>query len=72
MKKDSGIGMELIQKSFNNAIGNVMQYLDEAEVGFGTKRAVKAELWDLCDKYIKPAMAEVIGNEQEQEINGNV
>ena len=59
-----------IQKNFNNSIGAVMQYLDEAEVGFAIKKAVKAELWELCDKKIMP-MAQGLGNGKTQEINWN-
>lgn len=58
-----------IQQAFNNSIGAVMQYLDEAEVGFAIKKAVKAELWELCDKKMMPLLAEGLG--YEQEINGN-
>lgn len=43
-----------IQKAFNDSIGAILTYLDEAGVGFATKKAVKSELWDLCDKKIKP------------------
>ena len=59
-----GIGMEQeIQKSFNNSIGAVMQYLDEAEVGFAIKKAVKSELWELCDKKIMPLTGKGLGND---------
>ena len=45
-----------IQKAFNDTIGAVLTYLDEAEVGFTTKKAVKSELWELCDRKIKPLL----------------
>ena len=61
---------QVIQKDFNNSIGAILQYLDEAEVGFAIKRAVKAELWELCDKKIKPLFAEGQGHGQEER-NGN-
>lgn len=47
---------EQIQKAFNDSIGVVLTYLDEAGCGFATKRAVKTELWDLCDRKIKPLL----------------
>lgn len=47
---------QAIQKAFNDSIGAVLTYLDEAGVGFATKKAVKSELWDLCDKKIKPLL----------------
>lgn len=53
-----------IQNSFNNSIGAVMQYLDEAAVGFAIKKAVKSELWELCDKKIMPMIGRGLGNEQ--------
>jgi len=46
-----------IDKAFNDSIGVILMYLDEAEVGMATKAAVKAELWRLCDKKIKPLLA---------------
>lgn len=45
-----------IQKAFNDTIGAVLTYLDEAGVGFTTKKAVKTELWELCDRKIKPLL----------------
>jgi hypothetical protein len=64
---------KIILGSFNNTIGAILTYLDEAEVGFGTKKAVKSELWELCDKKIMPIMAEGLGHEQttEDETFGN-
>lgn len=57
--KGKGIPMqdhvqEKVQKAFNDSIGVILTYLDEAEVGMAIKRAVKAELWALCDKNITP------------------
>ena len=57
-----------IQKAFNDSIGAVLTYLDEADVGFAVKKAVKSELWELCDKKIKPIMAKGIGYGQEDNI----
>ena len=45
---------EEVQKAFNDSIGAILTYLDEAEVGFAIKKAVRSELWELCDKKIKP------------------
>lgn len=67
--KEQDVDQE-IQKAFNNSIGAVLTYLDEAEVGFATKKAVKSELWELCDKKITPLMAEGLGYGQE-ETSGN-
>ena len=71
--KGIGEGLEqVIQRAFNNSIGAVMQYLDEAEVGFAIKKAVKSELWELCDKKIMPQFGKGLGNEQRiNEANGN-
>lgn len=46
-----------IQKAFNDCVGAILTYLDEAGVGFATKKAIKAELYELCDKKVKPLMA---------------
>ena len=55
-----------IQKAFNDSIGAVLTYLDEAGVGFATKKAVKSELWELCDKKIKPlGLGEEYGYEKD-------
>ena len=59
---------EYIQKSFNDSVGAILTYLDESEVGFTTKKAVKSELWELCDKKIMP-LAKGLGNDSET--NGN-
>ena len=53
-----------IQKAFNDSIGVILTYLDEAEVGSGIKAAVKGELWGLCDKKIKPLIGEGQGHGQ--------
>ncbi|HUV72254.1 MAG TPA: hypothetical protein VMW25_04540 [Clostridia bacterium] len=58
---------EAIQKAFNDSVGAILTYLDEAEVGFTCKKAVKSELWDLCDKKIKP----LLGDRNGQETFGN-
>jgi hypothetical protein len=47
---------EQIQRAFNDSIGAVLTYLDEAGCGFTTKKAVKTELWELCDRKIKPLL----------------
>ncbi len=47
---------QAIQKAFNNSIGAVLTYLDEAEVGFTLKKAIRSELWELLDKKIKPLL----------------
>ena len=62
-----------IQKSFNDAIGAILTYLDEAEVGFATKKAVKSELWELCDKKIMPLVGQGLenGTETKQDTAGN-
>ena len=62
-----------IQKSFNDTIGAILTYLDEAEVGFMCKKAVKSELWELCDKKIMPLIGQGVGNGQEtqQDTAGN-
>ena len=60
-----------IQKAFNGSIGAILTYLDEAEVGFTLKKAVKSELWDLCDKKIMPLINNKgLGNEK-SETDGN-
>lgn len=43
-----------IQKAFNDTVGAVLVYLDEAQVGLAIKKAVKAEIYELCDKKIQP------------------
>jgi len=50
--------VDKVQKAFNDSIGVILTYLDEAEVSLTTKRAVKAELWYLCDNKIKPMIEE--------------
>ena len=52
---------QVIQQAFNNSIGAILQYLDEAEVGFAIKKAVKSELWELCDKKIMPLVGKGLG-----------
>ena len=62
---------DYIQKAFNDCIGAVLTYLDEAEVGFAIKKAVKSEMWELCDKKIMTlAHNKGLGNE-ENDVNGN-
>jgi len=57
---------QVIQQAFNDTIGAVLTYLDEAECGFTTKKAVKSELWELCDRKIKPLLE---GHGQDDEFN---
>ena len=59
-----------IQQAFNDSIGAVLTYLDEAEVGFAIKKAVRSELWELCDRKIKPLL-KGLGHGQEDYTNGN-
>lgn len=51
-----------IQKAFNDSVGTILTFLDEAGVSLTLKRAVKSEMWDLCDKKIKPLFHGVKGN----------
>jgi hypothetical protein len=60
---------EKIQKAFNDSVGAILTYLDEAEVGFMCKKAVRAELYELCDRKIKPLLIE--GGEHGYEGSGN-
>ena len=62
-----------ILKAFNNSIGAILTYLDEAECGFATKKAVKSELWELCDKKIMPLITNKgLGNDNDENyIDGN-
>ena len=62
-----------ILKAFNDSIGAILTYLDEADCGFATKKAVKSELWELCDKKIMPlTQSKGSGNGNDTtEINGN-
>jgi hypothetical protein len=72
MNEDSSKELEMdkvIQKSFNDSIGAILTYLDEAEVGFATKKAVKSELWELCDKKIMPLIGKGLGHGQEDQEN---
>ena len=57
---------EEIQKAFNNAVGAILMYLDESEVGFTTKKAVKSEMWELCDRKIKPLLGKGNGHDDDQ------
>ena len=57
-----GIGMDdQIQKAFNDSIGVILTYLDEAGTGMAIKAAVRGELWSLCDRKIKPMLGEGTG-----------
>ena len=38
-----------VQADFNSTVGVVLTYLDEAGVGTAIKRAVKTEIYSLCD-----------------------
>ena len=51
---------QMVEQAFNDSVGVILGYLDEAETGAATKRAVKAELWDLCDRKIKPLVQEQV------------
>ena len=59
-----------IQQAFNDSVGAVLTYLDEADCGFATKKAVRSELWELCDRKIKPLL-KGLGHGQEDYTNGN-
>jgi len=50
-----------IQDAFHDSVGAIMQYLDDAEATSLLKRAIRTELWELCDKKIKP-LAREFGN----------
>lgn len=52
---------EKIQKAFNDSIGEVLCYLDEAKASFTLKKVIKTALWELCDRKIKPLL-EGLGN----------
>ena len=54
-----------IQQAFNDSVGAILTYLDEANVGFAIKKAVRSELWELCDRKIKPLL-EGLGHGQEE------
>ena len=64
-----------VQRAFHGTVGAVLAYLDEDETGSAVKRAIKAELWDLCDKKIQPLIEELEtgkGREtDDEEANGN-
>lgn len=51
-----------IQQAFNDSVGVILTYLDEAGVGSAVKRAVKTEMYALCDNKIKP----LLGKDQEE------
>lgn len=53
-----------IQKAFNDTVGAVLSYLDEADVKSSVKQAVKSKLYELCDRKIKPLL-EGQGNGQD-------
>lgn len=60
-----------VQKAFNDSVGAILTYLDEAGVGFATKKAVKAELYELCDKKIKPLLAGLGDGNGDSDTAGN-
>ena len=63
---------EKIQDAFNTTIGAILNYLDEADASFMLKKAVRSELWELCDKKIKPLIGQGLGHDNTQEsTNGN-
>lgn len=51
--KDMDMDQE-IQQAFNDTVGEILNYLDEANCSFTLKKAVKSALYELCDKKIKP------------------
>ena len=59
-----------IQLWFNDTVGDVLTYLDEAGVGLGIKQAVKSRIYQLCDKKIKP-LVKGLGHGQEDEARFN-
>jgi hypothetical protein len=62
---------QAIQQAFNDTVGEILTYLDEAGVGFTCKKAVKTALYELCDKKIKPlGLGEGYGK-YDQDGNGN-
>lgn len=65
LEKRNGIMEQDIQKSFNDSIGAILTYLDEAQVGFAIKKAVKSELWELCDRKIMPLVGKGSGHGQD-------
>ena len=69
---DKEMDMEqAIQKSFNDSIGAILTYLDEASCGFATKKAVRSELWELCDKKIKPLIKGTEHDNEADDDRGN-
>lgn len=62
--------LEEVQLVFNDTVGAVLVYLDEAKVGFTLKKAIRAEIYELCDKQIKPLVAVLEGQQEEVEDEG--
>ena len=60
-----------INNAFNKTIGAVLTYLDEAQCGFATKKAVKSELWELCDNKIVPMFENKELGNGTKDITGN-
>jgi hypothetical protein len=58
---------EKIQEAFHTSIGAVLNYLDEAEASFMLKKAIRSELWELCDKKIKPLIGKGSGYGQNEQ-----
>ena len=52
---------ETLQKAFNDTVGEVLCYLDEANCGSGHKKAIKTAIYELLDNKIKPLL-EGLGN----------
>lgn len=55
-----------IQRAFSDSVGVILTYLDEAGTGSAVKRAVKEEMYHLCDDKIMP-----MADKQEQEGDDN-
>ena len=57
MRQDinNGLNMNMTDEweAHNKMVGRVLTYLDEANVGTGIKKAVKSELWDFYNEYVK-------------------
>jgi len=56
-----------IQTAFHESVGAIMQYLDDSDSTSLLKRAIRDELWGLCDNKIKP----ILGKGSEHETTGN-
>lgn len=52
---------EKVQAAFNDSVGVILTYLDEAKVGSAIKRSVKTELYELCDDEMKVLVSNLEG-----------